>query len=76
MQVRILITFVVVTMILSFSVAMANFERPSMPYKAYYNNLTEDTKKKLNVLAENIYFEAGHEPEKVKLPLLLLPSIV
>jgi spore germination cell wall hydrolase CwlJ-like protein len=63
MQVRILITFVVAFMILSFSVAMANFERPSMPYKAYYNNLTEDTKKEIECLAENIYFEAAHEPD-------------
>ncbi len=63
MQVRILITFVVAFMILTFGIAMANFERPSMPYKAYYNNLTEDTKKEIECLAENIYFEAGHEPD-------------
>jgi spore germination cell wall hydrolase CwlJ-like protein len=66
MQVRILITFVVAFMILSFSVVMANFERPNMPYKAYYNNLTEDTKKEIECLAENIYFEAAYEPDQGK----------
>jgi spore germination cell wall hydrolase CwlJ-like protein len=53
-------------MILSFGAAMANFERPSMPYKAYYNNLTEDVKREIECLAENIYFEAGHEPREGK----------
>ena len=66
MQLRILFTFAIVTAILGFSFIVANEHRPNMPYKAYYNNLTLDTKKQIECLAENIYFEAGHEPEQGK----------
>ena len=33
-----------------------------MPIKASFNSLTADVKKQVTCLAENIYFEAGHEP--------------
>ena len=33
-----------------------------LPIKSTYNALTEDAKKQVTCLAENIYFEAGHEP--------------
>ena len=33
-----------------------------LPIKATYNALTEDAKKQVTCLAENIYFEAAHEP--------------
>lgn len=36
------------------------------PLKADYHSLTEATKRQVTCLAENIYFEAGHEPEKGK----------
>ena len=66
MQVRILTTLTVIAFILSFSFVMAN-QNKSMPYKAYYNNLTADAKKEIECLAENIYFEAAYEPEKGKI---------
>jgi len=66
MQVRILFTLVIATTILGFSIALANTPTPSMPYKVYYNNLTADTKKQIECLAENIYFEAAYEPDKGK----------
>jgi spore germination cell wall hydrolase CwlJ-like protein len=65
MQPRILFTLAAVTLILGVSVALASFQT-SMPYKAYYNNLTADTKKQIECLAQNIYFEAAHEPEQGK----------
>jgi spore germination cell wall hydrolase CwlJ-like protein len=65
MQVRIFTTLAVIATILVFSVAMAN-QIKSMPYKAYYNNLTTDAKKQIECLAENIYFEAAHEPDQGK----------
>lgn len=65
MRARILTTLVIMATILAFSIAMAN-QIKSMPYKAYYNNLTADAKKQIECLAENIYFEAGHEPEEGK----------
>ena len=33
-----------------------------LPIKSNYNALTEDAKKQVTCLAENIYFEAGREP--------------
>ena len=33
-----------------------------LPIKATYSALTDDAKKQVTCLAENIYFEAGHEP--------------
>ena len=37
-----------------------------IPLKVDYQNLTEATKRQVTCLAENIYFEAGHEPDKGK----------
>jgi spore germination cell wall hydrolase CwlJ-like protein len=37
-----------------------------IPLKADYQNLTEATRRQVTCLAENIYFEAGHEPDKGK----------
>ena len=36
------------------------------PIKTTYDALTADTKKQVTCLAENIYFEAGHEPREGK----------
>jgi spore germination cell wall hydrolase CwlJ-like protein len=37
-----------------------------IPLKVDYQNLTEATRRQVTCLAENIYFEAGHEPDKGK----------
>jgi spore germination cell wall hydrolase CwlJ-like protein len=67
MQLRILTTLALIAGILFFGLAMAHMNQSkSMPYKAYFNNLTADTKKQIECLAENIYFEAAHEPEQGK----------
>lgn len=44
------------------SVAMVNIDIHDLPFKSNYNSLSEDTQRQVNCLAENIYFEAGHEP--------------
>ena len=33
-----------------------------LPIKSTYNNLTAEAQKQVTCLAENIYFEAAHEP--------------
>jgi spore germination cell wall hydrolase CwlJ-like protein len=67
MQVRILTTLALIAGILFFGLAMAHMNQSkSMPYKAYYNNLTADAKKEIECLAQNIYFEAGYEPDEGK----------
>jgi len=33
-----------------------------LPIKSTFNNLTAEAQKQVTCLAENIYFEAGHEP--------------
>ena len=63
MQVRILTTLTVIAFILSFSFVMAN-QNKSMPYKAYYNNLTADAKKEIECLAENIYLNTNENDRK------------
>lgn len=37
-----------------------------------YSQLTKDTKKQIDCLADNIYFEAGHEPEKGRIAVALV----
>ena len=66
MRARIFVTLVTIVTILAFSFAMASQIR-SLPYKAYYNNLTADAKKQVECLAQNIYFEAGHESDEGKI---------
>ena len=37
-----------------------------------YSQLTKDAKKQVDCLADNIYFEAGHEPEKGRVAVALV----
>jgi spore germination cell wall hydrolase CwlJ-like protein len=37
-----------------------------MPFKVTYNSLNEHTQRQVTCLAENIYFEAGYEPDEGK----------
>lgn len=39
-----------------------NVPLPSLPFKTTFNSLNDETKRQVTCLAENIYFEAGHEP--------------
>ena len=44
-------------------IAMINIDLHGvMPFKASYDSLTKDVQKQATCLAENIYFEAAHEP--------------
>lgn len=43
-------------------VAMVNINIHNLPFKSNFSSLNEDTQRQVNCLAENIYFEAGHEP--------------
>ena len=36
----------------------------TLPYKAYYSFMSDDAKTQVECLAQNIYYEAGYEPEK------------
>lgn len=59
----ILFSIVVSAIVLCLSMININFR---IPLKADYQNLTEATRRQVTCLAENIYFEAGHEPDKGK----------
>jgi len=59
----ILFSIVVSAIVLCLSMININFR---IPLKVDYQNLTEATQRQVTCLAENIYFEAGHEPEKGK----------
>lgn len=39
---------------------------PKMPFKTSFHSLNEDTQRQVTCLAENIYFEAGNEPDRGK----------
>ena len=57
----ILITAIASTLFLGI-IASSYGIRPVQPIKAEYQNLVPEAKKQVTCLAENIYFEAGHEP--------------
>ena len=44
------------------TMSMVNIRQPELPIKANYNVLTAELQKQVSCLAENIYFEAAHEP--------------
>jgi spore germination cell wall hydrolase CwlJ-like protein len=45
------------------TVSMINIDLHGvLPFKTSYNSLTKDVQKQVTCLAENIYFEAAHEP--------------
>ena len=52
----VLLSAVILTM------SMVNIKQPDLPIKANYNVLTAELQKQVSCLAENIYFEAAHEP--------------
>jgi len=61
----ILLSLIFATIILTLS--FVNVDTHNIfPIKTTYNALTADTKKQVTCLAENIYFEAGHEPKEGK----------
>ena len=43
-------------------ISSINIQNPTMPIKASFNSLTDESKKQVTCLAENVYFEAAHEP--------------
>lgn len=59
----ILATFVAVMIILGFSSVMATQIEP-MPIKVSYHDLSPKAKQQVECLAQNMYFESGHESEE------------
>ena len=59
----VLFTISLIALTIGFTIAsVTNIVR--LPYKTYYSFMTVDAKKQVECLAENMYFEAGYEPEK------------
>jgi spore germination cell wall hydrolase CwlJ-like protein len=56
-------TFISVLIVLGFSSVMAT-QVISMPVKISYNDLSPKAKQQVECLAQNIYFESGHESKK------------
>ena len=57
----ILFSITISAIILALGMVNVNFHN-FMPFRVNYHNLSEYSKKQITCLAENIYFEAGHEP--------------
>lgn len=61
----ILFSVLLSVIIVSFGFINSNMT-PSLPFKVSFSDLTEGAKEQVTCLAENIYFEAGVEPEDGK----------
>jgi spore germination cell wall hydrolase CwlJ-like protein len=48
------------------SLSMVNVNLYNLPFKTSFNSLDKETQKQITCLADNIYFEAAHEPLKGK----------
>ena len=44
------------------ALSMVNINLYNLPFKASFNSLDKETQKQITCLADNIYFEAAHEP--------------
>ena len=64
MRARILISLALIATILSVSVGMTQQTQYNMPFKTTYESLTPTAKKQVECLAQNIYYEAGYEPQE------------
>ena len=61
------ILFSIIASALMLTVATININVHTLPFKTTYEKLTAPTQKQITCLAENIYFEAGHEPIEGKI---------
>jgi spore germination cell wall hydrolase CwlJ-like protein len=61
------ICIAIASSVLYYSHSMANTMRRDMPINISYHDLAESTKKEIDCLAENIYFESAHEPTTGKI---------
>jgi len=64
MRARILISLALIASILSVSVGMTQQTQYNMPLKTTYESLSPSAKKQVECLAQNIYYEAGYEPQE------------
>ena len=61
------ILFSIIASALMITVATININVHTLPFKTTYEKLTAPAQKQITCLAENIYFEAGHEPIEGKI---------
>ena len=59
----VLFTISLIAIIIGFTAASLT-SVTKIPYKAYYAFMSDDAKEQVECLAENMYFEAAHEPKK------------
>ena len=70
MRIR-LYTLIALFLISSFIFASASFSTDRI-IDVHYNQLTKDAKKQIDCLADNIYHEAGYEPDQGKVAVALV----
>lgn len=63
-------TSILVTLVLAVSVSVSNIYY--LPTNIRFSDLTPPVKKQIECLAENIYFEAAHEPDKGKVAVAMV----
>jgi spore germination cell wall hydrolase CwlJ-like protein len=63
----VILTFIILICIILGLSTLVPRETDKIIYKANYNLLSKEHKKQVDCLAENIYFESAHEPNKGKI---------
>lgn len=56
------VTFISIAVMVAVTAAVTFYDKGYTLLDIKYNQLTSDAKKQVDCLAENIYYEAGHEP--------------
>lgn len=66
------LAFILLLLIASLIPILAATTHDDRILKVEYTQLTKDARKQIDCLAQNIYYEAGHEPEKGKIAVALV----
>jgi spore germination cell wall hydrolase CwlJ-like protein len=66
------LAFILLLLIVSLIPILAATTHDDRILKVEYTQLTKDARKQVDCLAQNIYYEAGHEPEKGKIAVALV----
>ena len=66
------VTFISIAVMIAMTAAVTFYDRGYTILNIKYGQLTKDAKKEVDCLAENIYYEAGHEPRDGQVAVALV----
>ena len=71
-SITILSSILLSIIVLVFAFTNAGINNYNLPVKVRYQDLSKPVQKQIDCLADNIYFEAGHEPQEGKIAVALV----